>query len=752
MAWFVSLFLVISLGCQEAVEPANVRTAVFTGSPYERGLQHGQMFGDDIRSLYTRLLTNSLVPMLNQEQMGIAPILRHYFDDAYMDGHFTEAMLYESAAHMIESGLIPAEYVDEMRGISDGSGIPLWQIEVLNTFVDTMLAFQAVVAFIRQIRKPHVTSVQFVSNNIVTDSVDNDGDGTVDESDEGLFDPFEPFTTALAVELPTNTTVRFVITDVVLEGQTCVDPENIDPMTFWGINRSCVKDHCLDGCWTEDKPKPDFCSPLPDPVPPECLCDALRHCLEPKVHVSCFDPACLHDEDPGCVNPATVRVLYDGQVFTWNDPEMVVQFVDDPSVDASVCDVPKRPVEVLFTPSAGFPTGSAVSVTIGALDQAVIYAPAPVHAQSMRDERITFTTAGHADSTGIGVDPKLVLNTGKLDGASQPTALAFAVRDSATIDHNPLAVHHYALVDGDIVHEHSLVSTIIPLPGEGIPHVILGWTGLVWGFSGMNADGLVFAINHSDTLDNPLIGGILDAILYGEGSLEKLLNDPTLSGLGEVLAEVRLYASGTPIGIVSRQALSHDTTADSALDRVFHSKRTFGWNIMLVDAAGDSITVETDSAILGGPAPTDDDPVKQGDGFWYARAGEDIGQTMASVGSDDIRMCVHYRMNAEDMLYLPLDAFTPECQDVWTGTWYRSLRTDGYLEKAISERYGNFDLTALLEVLLIPELVDARDSMSAAIFEPAKGIIHWAMGQVPAIDGVFETIDLSTARALQEGL
>jgi hypothetical protein len=37
----------------------------------------------------------------------------------------------------------------------------------------------------------------------------------------------------------------------------------------------------------------------------------------------------------------------------------------------------------------------------------------------------------------------------------------------------------------------------------GKAHAVLGWAGVIFGFSGMNEDGLTFASNPSDSLDNP---------------------------------------------------------------------------------------------------------------------------------------------------------------------------------------------------------------------------------------------------------
>ncbi|HSA24865.1 MAG TPA: hypothetical protein P5076_25615, partial [Myxococcota bacterium] len=72
-----------------------------------------------------------------------------------------------------------------------------------------------------------------------------------------------------------------------------------------------------------------------------------------------------------------------------------------------------------------------------------------------------------------------------------------------------------------------------------------------------------------------------------------------------------------------------------------------------------------------------------------------------------------------------------------------ALLLDGHLlGQAVRARLGGLDAAAAEELLAVPELVDSRDSMNAAIMEPAAGLLHYALGQVPATDGAFRTLDL----------
>ena len=52
-----------------------------------------------------------------------------------------------------------------------------------------------------------------------------------------------------------------------------------------------------------------------------------------------------------------------------------------------------------------------------------------------------------------------------------------------------------------------------------------------------------------------------------------------------------------------------------------------------------------------------------------------------------------------------------------------------------------------IAVLRLPALVDAQDSMNAAVFAPARKTVHWAMGGVPATDQPFSPFDLAAVLA-----
>lgn len=733
--------------CEEAHEPSYIHTATLEGSAYQRGFEHGRLFGPDIKSLYTRLLTNSILPFLNREQISIAPILKVYNGPAYVSDEFSLRMLLESGRNLFDHH-IPRDIRWEMRGIADGAGIDLDDVIVLNTFVDTMMAFRAVVIFIKHIQTPYVTSFGF--SGMDDDGVDNNDDGETDEEGEGTLKGLSPSPWASLLEVPTDATLRVVFEDAVLGGLACPDPRNIEPIGSMEVRADCVEPDMKAECIIEE------CLDR-DSLVPECMNLVAQECMYPRLRGDCFITDCIEMADPGCVDPDSIRIRVgevqyqagDGTMETnhipWEGEGLAPGQAPDTNPHSLDC---QGQIEVLFTPPGGFEPASAVSMLLQVGDLSPIYSPAPFHARYMRDEQITFTTQGYATATGQGEHLRQVHNRGVDDGTTQPTSIGFGVRASATSDGNPLLAHHFALLDSDMVHEHSALLVHVPEAAEGRPHVLVTWTGLVWGFSGMNDQGLAYAVNTSDSLDSPLVGGILEDILEPENLL-KLLENPDLVGLANVLENRRLLATGLPAGMAGRQLLLDASTVDEALTFLHGSATTFGWNFLLADAEGGLAAVEMDSATQdesGGPGDT----LEERDGFFYytpdtGKPGnvDGSGQPWASEGPDDLRISSHFAKNVEDMETLDfMGIFSPLPQRLWTGMYYRSVRAWYHLGDAIRARLGSIDVDQAIEILRTPELVDTRDSMNAAVFEPATGRLHWAMGEVPATDADFRVFDL----------
>ncbi|HAN31623.1 MAG TPA: hypothetical protein DCQ06_08515, partial [Myxococcales bacterium] len=196
--WCLALCCVVVSACVD--EPVAVYREVvhLKGAPYERGLDHGKRLRPRIRAFYTQLLDTALLPNLNREQPAIAGFLKRYAGPSYADGQFSYRVLLEMA-QSVETQL-PDRYIDEMRGIADGSGLTYEQVLILNTFPDTVLAVRSVAATLRLSRGPRIKSWQLL--------------GWL--NDQGAQRPaqtYSPSFTALAAEVPTDVRIRLVLTD-----------------------------------------------------------------------------------------------------------------------------------------------------------------------------------------------------------------------------------------------------------------------------------------------------------------------------------------------------------------------------------------------------------------------------------------------------------------------------------------------------------------------------------------------------------
>ena len=643
----LNILVIISIAvscvsCEDkATQPPYTQVLVVSGDAYHQGFQQGRQLASKIRSLYATLLETSLMPYLNREQGDVAAFLEEYQKDEYADGKFSYEMMRQSGRHLFEIlERDHPEFADELRGVADGSGMSLDKIIVLNTFADTMLAFRSVTFFIKQLQAPRIVKMEFLGP-LDTDGVDNNGDGEIDEQDDGVIKhqvddgtydtSYLPRPIASMVEVPTTAKIRMYL----------YDPPGL----------SGFKDP--NG---EQKP----------------------------------------GEEQG-MDPLSIRIQLNDRLYTYGDP----------SITTSVWGDDGNGLEVVFTPPDGLPKASIVSLIVQAGNKSRIVNPPPVHARFMRDERIVFSTEGY------GKPMHEIPNLGAWDGRSMPTSLGFAIRGSASSDGVVRLAHHFALLDSNTSHKHTVV--IAHKPDGGKVHVTIGWAGIIWGFSGMNEDGLVFVANPSDTLDNPLAGQVRRQVW-----LAKLLLD------------------GTPIGISGRDLLEHCSSVDEATETLRNDGSTFGWNVLLGDRTGHIRAVEMDSNILNA----------QDGGFYQFEPDssdennlDEYGQPFASVGPDDLRMTMHFVKNVPD-IDTKILIFDVQPQFVWTSFYYRSLRTWNILGEKIRQNYGRMDLARVIELLRVPQLVDQNDSMNAVVYEPQGGVFHYAMGQVPATDGEFVTLDL----------
>lgn len=398
------------------------------------------------------------------------------------------------------------------------------------------------------------------------------------------------------------------------------------------------------------------------------------------------------------MDPGSIRIQVDGSLYTPADRDCL---------QTALWGEDDKGLEVIFTPRGGWPRAASVTLYIQAANLSQIVNPPPVHPRTMRDERITLTTSG------FGRPVHLVPNRGRTDEGTMPASLAFAVRNSATPDGQIRLGQHFALLDSNISHKHTVLLVHRPTGAKAFAQ--LGWAGVIWGFSGMNEDGLTYAVMPSDTLDNPFAGQVKRDVW-----------------------NARLLSTGIPAGLKGRGLLERASTVAEARELLAADGNTFGWNYLLADAQRDMLAIEADANVLGepdggflayGPDPTDPQNLDR----W--------GLPLASVGPDDLRIGMHFAKNTPD-IDTKIIVFDVQPQFLWSTFFYKSLRTQAILGERIARGHGRLGKDELIEILRDPGLVDERESMNAAVFEPEQRRLWYAMGQMPASAGPFFELDL----------
>lgn len=195
----------VGCGAEEASPPSYFEVVELSGTPYERGFQHGRRLAGKIRSLYTRWLAAGIIPWFNREQPEIAGVFVEYQKPLYDDGQFAYQALLQSGMNLLRD--VPEPYLEELRGVSDGSGVEFERIVILNTFLDTLFGLRAVVFVIRNLQDPWVLRIEF--QRFV------EGEWRL----AGRVLPYEPSPFAAITEIPTDARIRVVLRD----------PEGVDP-------------------------------------------------------------------------------------------------------------------------------------------------------------------------------------------------------------------------------------------------------------------------------------------------------------------------------------------------------------------------------------------------------------------------------------------------------------------------------------------------------------------------------------------
>ncbi len=418
-------------------------------------------------------------------------------------------------------------------------------------------------------------------------------------------------------------------------------------------------------------------------------------------------------EDSDGVAPEHLRLIVGAHVFTRESAEVALREI---TLDGD--GTQQRPaLEVRFTPSAELTEKAraegSFTLVLGAGDKA-LSTSVPVHANFMRQERITLAMAGDRTRRDVA-------NAEPDTGRTQPPSLAFAVRGSSSKSGAPLLAQNFALLDANTAHKHGAVFEHRPSEPGQKPFVVVGWAGMVWGFSGMNAAGLAGACNPSDSLDNSVIARFLDQL----GDLDN----------------ARLLMRGRPIGIALRRALERKDTAAGGVTELSETQHAAGWSCLFADRAGALRAVEVDSDVS-----KDGTAVSFGPEAADAENLDPHARPFASNGEDDLRIAAHFRKNTEDMYRLEVLGQRIAPQRYWSNAYYRSVQAWTRLGEALRNA-GPLDAESAQTILRTPSLMDVRDSMNSAVFEPATLRYHVAMGQVPAPTSEFETFTLGEGSA-----
>lgn len=596
VAVFALVAFVISCGPTEP--PPTREHVVLKGNAYERGLLHGQKLKSKIKSFHSTLLTNTLMPYLNREHHDIAEFLPEYRKERYQNGQFSRVLLLENAKELERS--MTRTVRDELQGIADGSGLPYDDVLILNTFVDTVLSVRAVAYALKLAQAPRILRLELVG--AATDGADNDEDGAVDESGEGVMDPYEPS--------------RFA--------------------SFSGVSSGA----------------------------------------QLKIRLN----------DPDGVDPSTVRVQLGTAILT------IGEGLAADTVSAQDLDV------TLSLPSEGDPV-----LSIGAGDKAIVEEPPPAHAHFMREEKIAFALRSSGKKK---ID---VVTAGVPDGRSQPPSVAFAVRGAASENGEVLLGQNFALLDANTSHKHTATFEYIPTEG-GEPHLIVGWAGVAWGFSGINKKGLAVACNPADTLDNAVLANFLEQI----GNLDN----------------AKLLTSGRALGFNVRRVLQSMTTVPQAEEEFRAREHPFGWSCLLSDDAKTLRGLEFDAGLSGGGAVS------------FGPELELNGKKIASNSGDDLRLGAHFTQNVDDMFTLAVAGQRVTPQRFWSSTFFRSVQATAAVGALMAEK-SPVSVSEAKEILSDPRAEDSRDSMNSVVLEPKARRIHVAQGQVPATAAGFVEVGFS---------
>lgn len=398
--------------------------------------------------------------------------------------------------------------------------------------------------------------------------------------------------------------------------------------------------------------------------------------------------------DPDGVDASTVRLYLSNQLYTAQSPELTFN------------ELSATELEVTFKPTAPLAPALLTTLVVGVGDKKLIEVPPPSRLSFMRDEELTFSTRGRGLAVRDMRRPELT------DGRTRPPPVAIGVRGSVTAGGAPFLAHHFALLDANTAHKHTVALRHVPESGPA--YVTVGWAGIAFGLSGMSDLGVGYACNPADTLDNSVVGSIFDQVAD--------------------LSKAKLVASGLPIGFAGRRALEQATDAASAREVFATNERVYGWTCVFADANGGLEALEIDSNIFNDTSK----------GVFRISPDEldATGRRWAGSNDDMVVLGSNYVKNVPDITTLTVagQRITPQRQ--WSGFFNRSRRAaDGVMDR-IDAATGTVDAAFLEQLIADPRFVDQSDSMNAVVLDLANRQVRSAMGQVPATNGPFEVTEV----------
>lgn len=391
------------------------------------------------------------------------------------------------------------------------------------------------------------------------------------------------------------------------------------------------------------------------------------------------------------VNPETVRLFVDNQLYTAASPEVRI-------TELSATDV-----EVVWVPSTPLPMAATTTFVISAGDKKILENPPPSRASFMRDEEISFTTRG------AGLAPRDVLRVKLTDGRTRPPPVAIGVRGSITAAGRALLAHHFSLLDANTAHKHTVVLRHIPEAGPAF--LTVGWAGVAFGLSGVSENGVGYACNPADTLDNSVVGSVL------ENALD--------------LSKAKLVAKGVPIGFLGRRVLEQATTAAQGRDLMLAAERVYGWTCVIGDKNGGLEAIEVDSDIFNDGS--------RGNFPFSSTELDPQGRRWAGLTDDEIILGSNFVKNVPDITTLTVAGQRIIPQRQWSGFFYRSRRAADGVKARIAAARGTVDVEFLQNLIADPQFVDGSDSMNAVVIDLGAASLSSAMGTVPATASPFET-------------